>query len=219
MHLALLWVIEPVFFQHRGDVVVHDILQPFLADRLLVAEIAVSDAEAYSQGVIIGDEIVEIDDGIYHLVEGLVMETFLVLLKAISQETWLHLKEAETAAQGIVYHGKATVCRIHHAYDIDIFWNCEVFACVRQFDGLATIAILYEHEEFSEYLAQIATVYLVNDEEILFVWVALSFLAEIVEHTRSQYESSVFRWLVTHDEVFVREILMKLHHLDLLIIL
>ena len=147
------------------------------------------------------------------------METFLVLLKAISQEAWLYLKEAETATQSIVYHGKATVCRVHHAYDVDVLWDSEVFTCVRQFEGLATIAFLYEHEEFSENLAQIATVYLVDDEEILLIGITLGFLAEIVEDGRSQHEPSVFRWFVAHDEVFVREILMKLHHLDLLIIL
>lgn len=218
MHLALLWVIKPIFFQHRGYIVVHDIPQPFLADSFLVAEIAVAYTEASSQGVIVGNNSVEVDDGIYHLIECLIMEALLILLETISQEAWLHLEETETAAQSIVYHSKATVCRVHHAYDVDILRYSKVFTCVRKFDGFATVAILYEHEEFSEYLAQIATVYLVDDEEILLVGVALGFLAEIVEHTRSQHETSIFRWFIPHDEVFVGEILMKLYHIDLLII-
>ena len=111
------------------------------------------------------------------------MQAFLILFETIGRETWLHLKEAETAAQSIVYHSKATVCRVHHAYDVDIFWDGKVFARICQPDILATVPIFYEHEEFSEYLAHIATVYLVNDVEVLLVWIASGFLAEIIEDT------------------------------------
>ena len=123
--LELVGVVEPVFTEHRKNVVVNDGVQPLFGANISAAEIAVADAEALTQRLIKGDFTVQVFHPINKFVQCLVVQAVLVMDEALGIEARFHLKEAEAATKRIVDHGEAAVCRVHHANDIEVLRDGE----------------------------------------------------------------------------------------------
>ena len=60
LHFAT--IVEPVFLEHRDDVIVDDLVQPRVIHALLSAEIAVAKLEAGSKRFVLGNGTVKILD-------------------------------------------------------------------------------------------------------------------------------------------------------------
>jgi len=73
---------------------------------------------------------------------------------------------------------------------------------------------LYQHQEFPEDLAKVATIDFVNDENERAVRVIFGTLAELKEDSVLQAEGPAFKWTVPTDEILVGVRLMKLNKLD-----
>ena len=79
---------------------------------------------------------------------------------------------------------------------------------------LATLISLDQHEQFTEYLAEVATIDLVNDKEIRLVGILFASDAKIIEHSALQFKSAAVIWAISHDEILIGIVLMELHHTD-----
>ncbi len=82
--------------------------------------------------------------------------------------------EAESAAQGVIHDGERAVGGIHAAYQINILGHKETFiilVAVGQLNGVLLLALvgLYQHHQFTQNLADVPSVYLVDDEDKLLV--------------------------------------------------
>ena len=80
------------------------------------------------------------------------------------------------------------------------------------------LVVLDEHEKLAEYLGEVATVDLVDDEEVLVLVIVCSLLAEVIEGAPRQFEALLAR-AVPLDEVLIAVALVELHHLHALGIL
>ena len=82
--------------------------------------------------------------------------------------------ESESAAQGVIYDGERAVGCVHATYQIDILGHEEalvIIIAVSQFDGVFLLAFvgLNKHHQFAQNLADVASIYLVdNEDESLF---------------------------------------------------
>ena len=133
--------------------------------------------------------------------------------KAFGIKSRLHLKEAESTAQSVVNHRKATVCRVHHADDIQISGDRERQPVIRQRRLGTPVVPLNQHQQFAEYLAHVATVDFVNDEKEFLVRLVCGLLAKPIEDTVFQFKSILNR-LIAHHKVLVRIILVELDELN-----
>ena len=81
--------------------------------------------------------------------------------------------EAEPAPQGVIYDGQRAVGRVHAAYQINVLGYKETFVilvAVGQLDGvllLAFVGLYQHHHQLTQNLADIPSVYLVDDEDKL----------------------------------------------------
>ena len=123
--LELIGVVKPVFTEHWKNVVVNDGVQPLLGTNISAAEIAMTDAEALTQRLIKRYFTVQVLHLVNEFVQRLVVQTVLVMDEALGIEARFHLKEAEATTKRIVDHGKAAICRVHHANDIEVLRDGE----------------------------------------------------------------------------------------------
>ena len=123
--LELVGVIKPVFTEHRKNVVINDGMQPLLAANISAAEIAVADAEALTQRLIKRNLTVQVLHLVNEFIQCLVVQAILLMDEALGIEARFHLKEAEAATERIVNHGETSVCRIHHADDVEVLRDGE----------------------------------------------------------------------------------------------
>ena len=139
-----------------------------------------SDAEALAQRLILGDRAVEGFHLAHQGIEPRIVEAGAVLTEAVGVESGAQFHEGEAAAQRIVEHREAAVRRIHHADDVDIAGNMEKFAGVEELELVFRSAFiaLDEHEQLAEDLGEVASVDLVDDEEVVVLLVVGGLLAE-----------------------------------------
>ena len=76
---------------------------------------------------------------------------------------------------------------------------------------LATLISLDQHQQFTENLAEVAPVDLVNDKEIWFVGIFLASDAEVIKHAALQFKTAAVIRAVSHDEILIRIVLVELH--------
>ena len=181
-------IVEPVFLEHRDDVIIDDLVQPRIIHALLTAEIAVSQFETGPKRFVLGNGPVEILDLLYKTVKTRAGHRSLVLLEALGPESRMHLVETEPATERIINHGQRPVGRVHHTDDINILGDEELLILVGEGQFLTTVVLLDEHQELAEDLGQIAAVDLVDDEEMRLVRVVGSVDAELVEDASLEFE-------------------------------
>lgn len=216
--LQLIHIIEPILTQHRQNIIVYDCLHPFIGAFCLTAEVAVTNAEALSEGFIKCNLFIQFLDLGNQQREGFIVQTLLILHEASGIESGFDVKEAETAAQGVIDHSKAAVSGIHHADNVQVFRNRECHTVVCQCCLSASVIPFDQHQQFTEDLAHITTVDFVYDEEEILVRLVRSFLAEPIENAVFQLKSVIYR-LISHHEILVGIILMELHKFNTALIL
>ena len=97
--LELVGVVEPVFTEHRKNVVVNDGVQPLFGANISAAEIAVADAEALTQRLIKRNLTVQVLHLVNEFIQRLVVQAVLVMNEALGIEARFHLKEAKAATE------------------------------------------------------------------------------------------------------------------------
>lgn len=100
--LEFIGVVEPVFAEHRKNVIVNDGVQPFLGAYIPAAEIAVADAEALTQRLVKSDLTVQVLHLVNKFIQRLVVQTVLIMNESLGIEARFHLKEAETTTKRVV---------------------------------------------------------------------------------------------------------------------
>ena len=73
--LEFIGIVEPVFTEHRKNVIVNDGVQPFLGAYIPATEIAVADAKALTQRLIKRDLSVQVLHLVNELIQRLVVQT------------------------------------------------------------------------------------------------------------------------------------------------
>ena len=121
-------------------------------------------------------------------------------------------EKCEAAAKCVIQHCQTSVRSIHHADDMDIARNGELFIRIQQLKLYTTLVILDQHEQFTEDLAEVATIDLVNNEEVRTVIVS-GLSAKLIKDAGFQLEAGL-GGAIAHNEVFVAVTLMELNHLD-----
>src|SRR5699024_8343380 len=140
-----------------------------------------------------GDCGIELDDAINESVERQAAELLLTGGEPVGSEPWSHLEESETAAQRIVENCETAVGGVHHADDVDVGRHGEPLVLVQESKLIPTFVAFDEHEQFAEDLRDIASVDLVDDEEVGTAGiVGSSFFTESIERSFSESESSGF---------------------------
>ena len=92
--------------------------------------------------------------------------------------------------------------------------NAEQFAGVEELEFVSALIALNEHEQFAEDLGEVATIDLVNDEEVCVLLVVVGgFLAEGIERPLHQLESRA-GGAVSLDEILVGVALVELNKFD-----
>ena len=123
--LEFVGVVEPVFTEHWKNVIVNDGVQPLLGANIPAAEVAVANAESFTQRFIEGNLTIKVFYFIDEFIQRFIVQTVLVLNEALGIKARLHLKETETTTERIVDHGEAAVCRVHHADDVKVLRHRE----------------------------------------------------------------------------------------------
>ena len=144
-------------------------------------------------------------------VKCIALQLFLIGPEALGLKARLQINKCKPTAKRIIQHGKAPVCRIHHTDQVNISWHREFFVCVQQLQRNAALVVLDQHKQLAKNLAQISTVDLVNDEEIIPVCIDFCFFAEIVECTLFQLKACGRR-AVSHDKILIGVALVELDH-------
>src|SRR5215510_9267666 len=138
--------------------------------------------------------------------------------EAIVLESRGECVERKPSSQSIINKGKGTVCSIHRSDQIEVGRNKESFVralgvCQRNAKLLAPLIGFDEHHHLTKNLTQVAAVNLVNDEEVLVLWVPLSTAAEIIKDARLDLEATGAVSANPLNEVLVGVRLVKLRHL------
>ena len=133
----LVIIIKPVLFDQRNDLVLHNATDPFIIYIRFIfgCKIAMTDLEALTERAVLADRIVQFSDLSNHRMIQLALNIRLIITKPVLIGVFksrLHRIEAETSAECIVDHGKASVCGIHHADDMQIFGNIESRSTVNE---------------------------------------------------------------------------------------
>ena len=97
-------------------------MQPFFCTDIPATEIAVANAEAFPQRLIERYLSIQILHFGNEFIQGFIVQAILVMGEALRVKARLNFKEAKTATKRIVNHGKATVCRVHHADNVEVLW-------------------------------------------------------------------------------------------------
>lgn len=131
--------------------------------------------------------------------------------------------EAEPAPQGVIYDGERSVSRVHAAYQINILGYKETFVilvAVGQLYGVLLLAFvgLYQHHQLTQNLADVSSVYLVDDEDKLLVRRTSCLAAEVKENAIPPFKAALLRRTDALHKILITVRLMKLHHLDVLIL-
>ena len=172
-----------------------------------------SDAEAITEGLVLGDLFVERHHLAHHGLELCAIKRGSMPAEALRVESWTQLHEGKAAAQRVVKHREAAVRRVHHADDVDVRGHAEQLVGVKQLKLIPALIVFDEHEQLAENLGKIAAVDLVNDEEVVVLLIVGGLFTERVEGALDQLESHAGR-TVALDEVFVGVALVELHQLD-----
>ena len=140
---------------------------------------------------------------------------FLATSEPLGSETWGHFEEPEAATQRIVENSEAAVSSVHHANDVNVGWDRETLVFVEKSELSPTFIALDKHEQFSEDLGDVASVDLVDDEEVGAGWIVCSrVFAESVERSFGESEPAGFSRTIPHKEVLIGIALMELNDLD-----
>ena len=208
------------FVQIREEFIFADVSPPggflTLLESFKVAEVTMADFHSTEHLGVLNDLV----DG-YNLCGDGVHEGFvhLGLKEVLEGVTELRSQgdEGEAAAEGVVHDGQGTVCRVHTADEVNV---------LRYIEGLvgsvrvgqthhvlrSALVVLNEHHQFAQYLAEVATVDFIDDEEVRAV-VVLGPLAEVIEDAVTHHEAFLRR-ADALDEILVAVGLVELDHLD-----
>ena len=117
--LYLAVIVKPVFRKHGQNVIIYDRLHPVIGTSIfrLAAEIAVSDTESFSEGFISPDCSIEFDDLGNEFIEGFVIHCSSIVAEPLGLKSRFEFEKAKPSPQGIINHGQASVCRVHHSDD------------------------------------------------------------------------------------------------------
>ena len=97
------------------------------------------------------------------------------------------------------------------------FWNREAETVIGQCCLCFSVIRFNQHQQFTEDFTHVSSVNLINDKEVILIWMVCCFLTEPIENTIFQFKT-VLDWLITHHEIFIGIVLMELHKLDAVII-
>ena len=174
-----------------------------------------SNAEAVAERLVLGDRTVEGFHLAHKRLELRIVEAGAVVEEAPGLEGGAQFHEGEAAAQRVVEHREATVRRVHHADDVDVFRHAKQFVGVEELELVLRPAFiaLDEHEQLAEDLGEVSSVDLVDDEEVCVLLVVGGLLAEGVEGTLDQLEPRA-GGPVPLDEILVGVALVELNELD-----
>lgn len=111
----------------------------------------------------------------------------------------------------------------HAAYQINILGYKETFVilvAVGQLNGVLLLAFvgLYQHHQLTQNLADVSSVYLVDDEDKLLVRRTSCLAAEVKENAIPPFKAALLRRTDALHEILIAVGLMKLYHLDILIL-
>ena len=172
-----------------------------------------SDLESASKRFIICYLFIQCLDLVNQCVECFVSKGILVFCKSIGIKSRLHLKEAEPSPECIIDHRKTSIGSIHHTDDIQILRYRERHSTISQSRLCATIILLDQHQKLTKDFAHVSSVDLIDDEEEFLIRIIRSRLTEAIENSICKFEISTVR-TITHDEILIGIVLMKLNHLD-----
>ena len=99
---------------------------------------------------------------------------------------------------------------------MEVGWNVEIVSGVRQLHipRWAAFVGLNKHQQFSEDFAQVAAVYLIDDQHIVSARIVKRSLAEIAKETSPERESTSVRRSISLNKIFIRVSLVKLDELN-----
>jgi hypothetical protein len=114
-----------------------------------------------------------------------VLRSTLVFEKAFElqgMKSWLDVDKSEATTESIVYRCKASVSRIHQAYDVEIGWDVELFVVAigigeDDFIFWGTLVLFNQHQKLTKDLTQVASVDFVNDAEVIVLGIPVCRLA------------------------------------------
>src|SRR5262249_37830866 len=126
----------------------------------------------------------------------------------------LQIHERKPSPQSVVHHGERPVSCVHHSQYVDIWRDIELFFIgtgIGQGEGVLTTTFIgfNQHEQFTEDLAEVAPVDLVNDKHIVCILIQRGPFAEAHEHSILPLKADRAR-AISLNEVLVRVALMKL---------
>lgn len=219
--LYLAVIVKPVFRKHGQNVIIYDRLHPVIGTSIfrLAAEIAVSDTESFSEGFISPDCSIEFDDLGNEFIEGFVIHCSSIVAEPLGLKSRFEFEKAKPSPQGIINHGQASVCRVHHSDDIKVLRNGKGPAIIGQGRRLTTVVFFNQHQQLPKNLTQIAAVDLINDKEEFFIPLIRGLLTEPVKYTGFQRKTARFIGLVAHHEIFIGITLMELNEFNLTFVL
>lgn len=93
-------------------------MQPFVRTDIFAAKIAVTNTKAFAQRFVCDNFAVQLFHLGHQFVQRFIIQPILIMDEALGIKPRFDLKEAETAAERIIDHGKTAVCRVHHTDDI-----------------------------------------------------------------------------------------------------
>ena len=174
-----------------------------------------SNAESFAERLILGDHAVEGFHLTDQCLEPRINEAGAVGAEALGVEGGTQFHESEAASQRVVEHREATVCRVHHADNVDVAGNVEELTRIEELELILRSAFitLDEHEQLAKDLGEVSTVDLVNDEEVGVLLVLGSLLTERVKGPLHQLESRT-RGAIPLNEVLVGVALVELDQHD-----
>ena len=145
--LDLAVIVKPVFRKHGQNVIIYDSLHPVIGTSIfrLAAKIAVSDTESFSEGFISPDRSIEFDDLGNEFIEGFVIHCSFIVAEPLGLKSRFEFEKLNRRPQGIINHGQASVCRVHHSDDIKVFRNGKGHAIIGQGRRLTTVVFFNQH--------------------------------------------------------------------------
>ena len=86
-----------------------------------------------------------------------------------------------------------------------------MFLSIGHLNGLVAIVVFYQHQQFTEDFTQVASVYLINNKEILMLSICCSSFAELIEYAVLQFKTCIFIRFITHYKILIAVVLVELH--------